>query len=384
MKISILTQPLSNNYGGILQAYALQNALRSMGHEVIVLDRRPAYPSVGLILRRSLSWVKCMMRKYVLRQPDVNISNPLLEHYTLDKAWTYDDSALRGFVHDEIARTGPLRSSAALYRYVRKHGIEAVVVGSDQVWREAYTPCITDFFLGFLLPDSRVRRIAYAASFGTESEPISAAQLPQCVDLARRFDALSVREKAGQRFMRDVFGLDARLVLDPTLLLPVEAYRALIRKEDVRPSGLVSYVLDETDEKQRMIATLKDATGLRHTELLLFPFRCRCADPRCVSISEWLSALAEADFIVTDSFHGCVFSILFRKRFVAVGNLRRGLSRFHTLLGAFGLEDRLVLSYEEFEQKRGTLMMAPDYENVHSRLAERREECLQWLRGQLS
>lgn len=384
MKIAILTQPLSNNYGGILQAYALQNVLRSMGHEVVVLDRRPAYPSVGLILRRSLSWVKCLVRKYVLRQQDVNISNPLLEHYTLDKAWTYDDSALRGFIRDEIALTSPLRSSAALCRYVKTYGIGAVVVGSDQVWREAYTPCITDFFLGFLSHDSQVRRIAYAASFGTESEPISAERLSQCVALARKFDFISVREEAGRRLMHDVFGVDARLVLDPTLLLPAEAYRALIRKEDVHPSGLVSYVLDESDEKQRMIATLKSETGLSHTELLLFPFRCRCADPRCVSISEWLSALAEADFIVTDSFHGCVFSILFRKRFVAVGNQRRGLSRFLTLLHTFGLEDRLVLSYEEFEQKRGALMMAPDYENVHSRLAERREECLQWLRGQLS
>lgn len=384
MRIAILTQPLSNNYGGILQAYALQNVLRSMGHEVVVLDRRPAYPSVGLILRRSLSWVKCMMRKYVLRQQDVNISNPLLEHYTLDKAWTYDDSALRSFIRDEIALTSPLRSSAAMRRYVKTHGIGAVVVGSDQVWREAYTPCITDFFLGFLPLNSRVGRIAYAASFGTESEPISAAQLPQCVDLARKFDFISVREEAGVRLMHDVFGLDAHVVLDPTLLLPAEAYRALIRKDDVRPSGLVSYVLDENDEKQRMIATLKSEIGLSHTELLLFPFRCRCADPRCVSISEWLSALAEADFIVTDSFHGCVFSILFRKRFVAVGNQRRGLSRFLTLLHTFGLEDRLVLSYEEFEQKRGALMMAPDYENVHSRLAERKEECLQWLRGLLS
>lgn len=384
MRIAILTQPLSNNYGGILQAYALQNVLRSMGHEVVVLDRRPAYPSVGLILRRSLSWVKCLVRKYVLRQQDVNISNPLLEHYTLDKAWTYDDSALRSFIRDEIALTSPLRSSAAMRRYVKTHGIGAVVVGSDQVWREAYTPCITDFFLGFLPLNSRVGRIAYAASFGTESEPISATQLPQCVDLARKFDFISVREEAGLRLMHDVFGLDAHLVLDPTLLLPAEAYRALIRKEDVRPSGLVSYVLDETDEKQRLITTLKDATGLPHTRLLLFPFRCRCVDPRCVSVSEWLAALDGADFVVTDSFHGCVFSILFRKRFVAVGNQRRGLSRFLTLLHTFGLEDRLVLSYEEFEQKRGALMMAPDYENVHSRLAERREECLQWLRGQLS
>lgn len=384
MKIAILTLSLSNNYGGILQAYALQNVLRGMGHEVIVLNRRPAYPSAGLILRRSLSWVKCLVRKYVLRQHDVNISNPLLEHYTVDKSWTYDDSALSSFVRKEIVRTSPLRSSAAMRRCVRKYGIVAIVVGSDQVWREAYTPCITDFFLGFLPYNSQVRRIAYAASFGTEQDPISEGQLQSCIALARRFDFLSVREEAGMRFMRDVFGLDAHLVLDPTLLLPAEAYRALIRKEDVHPSGLVSYVLDENDEKQRMITTLKEKTGLSQTKLLLYPFRCRCADSRCASVSQWLAAFSEADFIITDSFHGCVFSILFRKRFVAVGNLRRGLSRFHTLLGAFGLEYRLVLSYEEFEQKREALMTTPDYDSVAQLLTKRKEESLQWLRDQLS
>lgn len=384
MNVAILTLGLNNNYGGILQAYALQHTMQDLGHEVVVLNRQPAFPPANVIFIRSLSWMKCIVRKYILGNKNINLSPPWNTFYTIDASWTYDDRALRGFVRDEIVRTRPLRSSAAMRRYVKTHGIGAVVVGSDQVWREAYTPCITDFFLGFLPLNSRVGRIAYAASFGTESEPISAAQLPQCVDLARKFDFISVREEAGLRLMHDVFGLDAHLVLDPTLLLPAEAYRALIRKEDVRPSGLVSYVLDESDEKQRMIATLKSETGLSHTELLLFPFRCRCADPRCVSISKWLSALAEADFIVTDSFHGCVFSILFRKRFVAVGNQRRGLSRFLTLLHTFGLEYRLVLSYEEFEQKREALMMAPDYENVHSRLAERREECLQWLRGQLS
>ena len=79
-----------------------------------------------------------------------------------------------------------------------------------------------------------------------------------------------------------------------------------------------------------------------------------------------------------------MFSILFRKRFVAVGNLRRGLSRFHTLLGAFGLEYRLVLSYEEFEQKREALMTTPDYDSVAQLLTKRKEESLQWLRDQLS
>ena len=374
--VGIVTIFDCDNYGAELQAYALPQALRERGIEAFLIDypfyksprfRRtalaaPSFPlsPINRVKERLMAWRRALQRR---------LAGEVVRRR----------SAAFAAFREAIPRTEPYLTFDALLQ--NPPPFDTYLTGSDQVWNPRMGATLRPYFLDFL-PET-AHRVAYAASFGVSTLP--AAYETQVRRWLARYAAISCRERTGAALAARLCpDKDVAQVLDPTLLLPAEAYRALIRKEDVRPSGLVSYVLDENDEKQRMIATLKDVTGLSHTELLLFPFRCRCADPRCVSISEWLSALAEADFIVTDSFHGCVFSILFRKRFVAVGNQRRGLSRFLTLLHTFGLEDRLVLSYEEFEQKRGALMMAPDYENVHSRLAERREECLQWLRGQLS
>lgn len=383
MKIGILTQPLSNNYGGILQAHALQTLLRSMGHEPEIINRQSAYPPASLVARRFLSLIKCVIRRYVLGNKNVNISNPFYENYTLDKGWTFDCSELSAFIDNEIRQSRPLRSSEAVAKYAKKQQFDCFIVGSDQVWREKYSSCITDYFLGFLPDDYKAKRIVYGASFGTEHDPIP-SKLDECVKLARQFDAISVREESGVRLMKEIFGLDARLVLDPTLLMDAGHYRALIKKEDVKKSGVVSYILDETAEKQNIIDDVTNKVGSIYTRILLFPFRNRCENPKSVSISQWLAAIDNADFVVTDSFHGCVFSIIFKKKFVAIGNKERGLDRFISLLGRLGLQDRLVCSLEEFECRKDALMTAPDYAAVDLKLDNWRKDSLDFLNKALS
>lgn len=382
MKIGILTQPLRNNYGGILQAHALQALLKSMGHDAIIINRQYAYPPNGLLLRRFLSLFKCIIRRYLLGNKNVNIANPFDRHYA-DRGWTYDFSMLRKFVKHEIRQSRPLRSSKAVAKYVKKQQFDCFIVGSDQVWREEYSPCITDYFLGFLPDDCKAKKIAYAASFGVSVDPIE-SNLDECTKLVCRFEAISVREESGVKLMKEIFDLDARLVLDPTLLMDAWHYRALVNKEDVKPSGVVSYILDETSEKQDIIDNITNEVGSIYTRILLFPFRNRCENPKSVSVSQWLAAIDNAEFVVTDSFHGCVFSIIFKKKFVALGNKERGLDRFISLLGRLGLQDRLVCSFEEFERRKDALMTAPDYAAVDLKLDNWRKESLDFLGKVLS
>lgn len=383
MKIGILTQPLRNNYGGILQAHALQALLKSMGHDAIIINRQYAYPPNGLLLRRFLSLFKCIIRRYLLGNKNVNIANPFDRHYTADRGWTYDFSMLRKFVKHEIRQSRPLRSSKAVAKYVKKQQFDCFIVGSDQVWREEYSPCITDYFLGFLPDDCKAKKIAYAASFGVSVDPIE-SNLDECTKLVCRFEAISVREESGVKLMKEIFDLDARLVLDPTLLMDAWHYRALVNKEDVKPSGVVSYILDETSEKQDIIDNITNEVGSIYTRILLFPFRNRCENPKSVSVSQWLAAIDNAEFVVTDSFHGCVFSIIFKKKFVAIGNKERGLDRFISLLGRLGLQDRLVCSLEEFECRKDALMTAPDYAAVDLKLDNWRKDSLDFLGKVLS
>ena len=179
MKIAILTQPLGKNYGGILQAYALQQILQSLGHEAVIINRVDNYPSFKLLIWRFASFVKCFIAKYLKNDRSIRLISPLSLEYITDTRLVYDYSELNEFIYRNIIRTKEIRSSNKLRRYLLRNGYEAIVVGSDQVWREEYSPCITDFFGGFLQNNDRLKLIAYAASFGLDIEVIEESGLSQ-------------------------------------------------------------------------------------------------------------------------------------------------------------------------------------------------------------
>lgn len=380
MKIAILTLPLIDNYGGILQCYALQTVLEGMGHQVTVLDRRWPGSGSGLILRRLGSFSKCLLRKFVLGQKDIVLMAPWVEDYHIHKRSETEERGLKEisrFVRENIHLTKPLRSSKELAKWVRRYGYDCIVVGSDQVWREIYSPDIEDFFLGFLPEDDKRLKITYAASFGTADSPISEAHLTNCVRLAKRFDALSVRERSGVEILKETFGLEARLVLDPTLLLSAEQYKFPGKSE--RTGGVVSYILDETEDKNSIIGQVAESLGLMETKVRI---STRSADADTLlkpSVEEWLASFASADFVVTDSFHGCVFSIINHKPFIAIANKDRGLERFTSLLESFGLQERLVFNIEEFERKKSLLLQPIDYEPVNAKRKELIQGSLEFL-----
>ncbi len=380
MKIAILTLPLNDNYGGILQCYALQTVLEGMGHQVTVLDRSWPGGGVGLVFRRLGSLAKCVVKRFVLGRKDILLMSPWSEDYHTHKRSEAEERGMREirrFVRENIHLTKPLHSSKELARCVKCGGYDGIVVGSDQVWREIYSPDIEDFFLGFLPEGDRTPKVAYAASFGTADSPISETHLANCVRLAKRFDAVSVREKSGVEIMKSIFGLDAKLMLDPTLLLSAEQYR--FPAEGIRTGGVVSYILDETDETDRIVSSTADDLGLDNVKLRISTGSNDADTLLKPSVEEWLASFASAGFVVTDSFHGCVFSILNHKPFIAIANKDRGLERFTSLLGTFGLTDRLVFDFNEFKQKECQLLQPINYKQADCRKQELARESKDFL-----
>lgn len=381
MRIGILTLPFNWNYGGIIQCFALQTVLQRMGHEVVILDRKFAYPSLGMVMLRLGSVVKCFVRRYFFGDKSIRLSNPFLHNYYI-KYPIWDSSANINFIHSNFKFTPSTTSSRALRSYVLRHQPDCIVVGSDQVWRECYCPCITDYFLGFLPSGCKVRKIAYAASFGVQDSPISDRWLDECIRLAGRFDALSVREDSGVTLMREVFGLQAKHVLDPTMLLEREDYRLLVSKEDkvAASTGVLAYILDKTPEKKQI---MDDVIGK-----LQLPCRSFIPDAEkvCVlpSVGQWLAAFDRAGFVITDSFHGCVFSILFRKNFIVILNKNRGADRFHSLLKQFGLQNRLISGYGDLEKRAGELFKPIDYAAVEEKLSRLKADSLRFLQEALT
>ena len=371
MRIAILTLPLYTNFGGILQCYALQTVLQRMGHDVRVLAR-PAFGRSHLIIKPIGIGVR-FFKRYVLKK-DVPIWKAPYEIVRIPT-----NRFIHQYIHQFIRRSWTKK--------IGRH-FDAIVVGSDQVWRPAYYHQfpIEEAFLDFVRECS-IRRIAYAASFGVDKCPFTPAQLQKCIPLLKKFDAVSVRESSGVEICRNDFGVEACQMMDPTLLLQTEDYSRLVEQGDTKPfaGDLLVYLLDKNPDKEAIVNAVAAArnghpfhVGSRVDDAAA-PLKERIQIP----VEQWLRGFRDAKMIVTDSFHGCVFSILFQKPFVAIGNASRGMARFTSLLQLFGLEDRLIGSLEEFQLRKEELLTPIDYVSVYARLRICRENAMAFLKQNL-
>lgn len=310
MRIGILTQPLYNNYGGILQNYALQSVLKRMGHESITLD--------CIHQNSKLRWFLSVAKSVVL-WPRKNHRRPFPR---------FPKPRVRNKIFNDFVESN-LTTTHFMTRYprglVRRYHLDAIIVGSDQVWRPTYNPHIEDSFLAFAQHD-KIRRVAYAASFGVDKWEFTPNQTKRCKALAKRFDAISVREYSGVELCEKYLGVTAQHVVDPTLLLLKEDYEKLL--DDNRPAYhpyLAAYILDPNEENRRIVYEEAEKKKL---EVKFFS----AGKDAKLSIGEWLAIFHDASFVVTDSFHGTVFSIIFGKEFICLTNKGRGNSRFDSLL----------------------------------------------------
>ncbi|MBR3615832.1 MAG: polysaccharide pyruvyl transferase family protein [Bacteroidaceae bacterium] len=340
MKIGIIALELRYNFGGILQAYALQKVLRNLGHDVIHVDKimevslGPWYKKYPIYIKRSIC--KYILGKNIIIKADIEqnrISNAIAKNTDL-------------FIGKYIRK---IRIKD--FSNFKEEDFDVIIVGSDQVWRPKYFfSKIENAYLDFA-KEWKIKRIAYAASFGTEEWEYTEKQTNNCATLLKKFNAVSVRESSAVKLCYDNFGVKAEHVLDPTMLLLKEDYIKLFKDYNATQSdgNLFCYILDEGEEKKSIIDCVAKEKGLKtfyvnsryddHNA----PLKERIQQP----VEKWLRAFYDAEFVITDSFHACVFSIIFNKPFIVYGNKERGLARFNSLLSIFGLEERIVSTKEE-------------------------------------
>ena len=340
MKIAILTHPLKLNYGGILQAWALQQVIMRNGAECEVLRRD--YPAEApsftrRVLRFAKDVAKSVLQRRVFVTPTPAQIDGIIYGANID------------FIDSNVVRSHCLMSSQDMREYVAQSGFDAIVVGSDQVWRPDYTPCVEDYFLEFA-NGVDIRRIAFSASFGLDEWIFTEEQTAMARSLMPLFTAVGVREKSGVDMCRRYLGVDATHTIDPTLLLDADDYLHLT--EGLQASGhcggIFSYLLDSNDFKEAVLHRVEAATGMNSHSVMPQPdpsgwrLDKRVARYAYKSPAQWLRSFADANMVVTDSFHGVAFSIIFRKPFWVLGIAVRGLARINSLLEQFGLEKRLV------------------------------------------
>lgn len=337
MRIAIITLPLIWNYGGILQNYALQKFSKRLGHSVETIrfphgKKLPPW-------KKPLSYGSRFIKKYIIHKDCkilyekwYNSTQPILTKH------------LQNFIDEYI----DYRTVNHLSE-IKESDYDAFIVGSDQVWRPAYSlKPITNAYLSFAKNWKRVKRIAYAASFGTDEWEYTKSQTESCEVLAQLFDAISVREENAVTLCNHFLHSQAVHVLDPTMLLCSDDYIQLFKKiSNTEPRGqLLTYILDDTAEKKQIVQKAARYYGLkvyransRYNDISA-PLNERIQPP----IEQWLKDFYDAKLVITDSFHATVFSILFEKPFIVLGNNFRGLSRIESLLKIFGLENHFVCS----------------------------------------
>ncbi len=363
MKIGIVTQPLLGNYGGILQNYALQQILRRLGHSPQTID----YIMHNSSYRYFRHTLKYKLRKLLKKVP-VGQQPPTRLRLR--------NSTMECFIQKHIATT------QSITRYesdlIKQYGFEAIVVGSDQVWRPKYNNYLEDMFLRFA-QHCAVQRVAYAASFGVDKWEYSFGQTRRCRKLASLFDAVSVRERSGEKLCSQRLNISATTVLDPTLLLTAADYGELCKDIPAdNESVLAAYFLKAHNKKriennQRFVENMAAMRNLK-----VKSFTADTAE--ALSVEEWLATFRDAKMIVTESFHGTVFSILNHREFLTLGNASRGLARLNTLLGALGLENRLV-SPDNLDLQT---LPAIDWNDVDQRLNQLREHSIRFLQDALN
>lgn len=314
-KVGILNfQYSTHNYGAVLQAAALEHICRQLGHEAQHLDYM-AKPKMTL-----RSFVGRMLRKLGLRKvpKEQQVAN---------------EEVFERFRQRFITRTPRIKSVREFLAVASN--FDAVIVGSDQVWRPAFAKDTLAFFLGYV--PKGVDRIAYAASFGTRTwEQAGNAVLTEAVRKElQEFKAISCREESGVQICRDVFGVGAEHVLDPLLLVDNSFFEKVVTGSAVETCAkFVYYKLDSSPEFQEDLKVLREGLGSDAVNIYLRESSVR----EYREVSDWVALIRNSEVVVTDSYHCICLALRFDKDVIFCPNEKRGQTRLDSLFNMLNVD----------------------------------------------
>lgn len=362
-KIGILTFHNAHNYGAVLQAYALKTKLKRMGHDAVVLNYRNKY--IARVYRRVLHidfWKRDILpsrwRKVLREVRDV--------FYGL-KEWQQQWKVFEEFITQELLDGN---TKVLNIEEVANSDCDMYVLGSDQIWARELTHGMDAVYFGQFAPQKR--KISYAASVPNGAIP--EGEKPFFKEYLQSMSHVSVREEKLAKALEDLTKREVDTVIDPTLLLEKQDYETLLLEEPlVKGDYVFAYFVVENELLKRCAEKVAAALGMELIELhykktpqIQGKGVVVDAGPR-----EFLTYIRDAKYVVTNSFHGTVFSILFRKNFYSV---YKENGRIENLLGFLGLENRHISEETEI-----CVEEAVDYKDAEVRLQEYRKQSVAFL-----
>ena len=371
----------TRNYGSMLQAFATQAAIEKLGYRAEFIrykkkkNLRYCLAQLPRVLNTNLLFDKCMIAKkkiLISMHPAVKELDRRRNSIFADFGKRYYKSFSAEYYGYEALKRGA-------------HQYETVLVGSDQLWTPGGLP--TNFYNLMFVPDY-VNKVSYATSFGVSNIPWY--QKRRTTEYLSRIDYLSVREIRGAQIVKEMANREAKVVADPTLLLTAQEWnKAIPEKKVAEEPYIFCYFLGENESHREIGEELSKKTGLRIvTTPFLDSFVKRDlsfgSEARFdVGPDDFVNLIRNAAYVLTDSFHGTVFSILYHKQFLTLPRFASGVqsrnSRIESILRLAGLEKRLYRE-DVFEQIREPV----DYQGVDQNMEILRKDSYEFLSKALS
>ncbi|MBR2191222.1 MAG: polysaccharide pyruvyl transferase family protein [Eubacterium sp.] len=375
MKVSLITYSRTRNYGGILQAFGLYKYLCEKGYNTNFIDYIPSRCNindkkvfVNEASSKSRLWgMNAITKKLfgILRYPGFKKSfKPFISFMESNVSFTDSYYSI-----DELNDNPP---QADVY-----------ITGSDQVWNSQFAmnqELDTPFYLPFV---KEGKKISYASSFGREFIPEKDKK--EVKGYLEKYDYISVREESGQKILKKM-GIDSRVVVDPTILCPINEWEKIASK----PLDSDYYLLYQVTFNKSVYDLAKEVAEKNNKKLVTITMDGK--DKLYVKkdlkitpdIQDWLSYIKYADGVITDSFHASVFSILFESPFIVNSGTRKGMSsRIHNLLASVGLEKRNVDSFDS-QEVASAIKEAIDWKSCENRIETIRKESIDWIENAIN
>ncbi len=375
LHVRLLTYHFSDNFGALMQAYALRKWFLRRGVEAEFINYHPRYVEEGGDFDQPLNPRKWRKNLIIFYMKLTHLHRRLFGNRAQIRAFDL-------FRREVLGVSGPQLESIKDLAYL--DDCDMLVCGSDQIWNpSAQRGLDPAYFLSFGRA-SRARRISYAASFGTSTlDPVFRREVR---DMLSSLDGISVREMSGVGIVREVTGREVVCVPDPTILLG--DFAELLQDASSVPTGHVFCYALRTGQ---VIGEVARYVGEELQTSILSPYNshrrwAEIGETIYPSPVEWVQYLSNATFVVSNSFHGVALSVILQKPFVAVAlsGRKKGLNdRIWNLLDQLGLRNRLL---ETADKKSVKQLMEQDIDwvKIKKRLGSMRAVGSDYLEKELA
>lgn len=357
MKIGILTFHCAHNYGAVLQCYALQEVLQAMGHKVEIIDYRPDY----LVKQYQVFYAQRLIQQHQIKSVIKACVNEILTFWRRVKRY----NAFMNFIETNLNLSRPVKEKNIPSIY------DAYVIGSDQIWNPKITKGFKPiYFCFFPFSKGEKKYIAYAASM--EAASISNEVKSYYVNALGNFDSISVREEILEKLLQPLTDKKINIVLDPTLLANPAIWHAIALPPRINEKYVFVYQVrrDKNASKiahhiaRQLHSTVVEVTGFLSGRYLKNTYQS-------CSPEQFLGWIKHAECIVTTSFHGTAFSVVFNKPFYSLKG--KDDTRAISLLNALHLENRLINS------SSAPVFENVDYSRINPLLMNLRKQSMEYL-----